>query len=35
LWDVSGLPYSKLIDRLIGLAVERHERRTRRAGRQR
>jgi D-alanine--D-alanine ligase len=35
LWDVSGLPYSKLIDRLIDLAVERHERRTRRAGRQR
>lgn len=26
LWKASGLPYSELIDRLIGLAVERHER---------
>jgi D-alanine-D-alanine ligase len=26
LWEVSGLPYSKLIDRLIELAVERFER---------
>ena len=24
LWEVSGLPYSKLIDRLIELALERH-----------
>jgi D-alanine-D-alanine ligase len=35
LWEVSGLPYPKLIDRLIELALERQERRTRRAGRQR
>jgi D-alanine-D-alanine ligase len=35
LWEVSGLPYAKLIDRLIELALERHERRARRAGRQR
>ncbi|MCU1429244.1 MAG: D-alanine--D-alanine ligase [Actinomycetia bacterium] len=35
LWEVSGLPYPKLIDRLIELALERHERRARRAGRQR
>jgi D-alanine-D-alanine ligase len=35
LWEVSGLPYSALLDRLVGLALERHERRARRAGRQR
>jgi D-alanine-D-alanine ligase len=35
LWDVSGLPYPELLDRLIELALERHERRVRRAGRQR
>ena len=35
LWEVSGLPYAALLDRLIDLAIERHERRTRRAGRQR
>jgi D-alanine-D-alanine ligase len=35
LWDVSGLPYPKLIDRLIELALERHDRRAKRAGRQR
>ena len=35
LWEVSGLPYAELIDRLIELAFERHERRRRRAGRQR
>jgi D-alanine-D-alanine ligase len=35
LWEVSGLPYDALIDRLITLALERHERRARRAGRQR
>ena len=29
LWDVSGLPYPKLIDRLVELAVERHARRER------
>jgi D-alanine-D-alanine ligase len=31
----SGVPYPELIDRLIELAFARHERRTRRAGRQR
>jgi D-alanine-D-alanine ligase len=35
LWEASGLPYSALLDRLIDLAVERHARRARRAGRQR
>jgi D-alanine-D-alanine ligase len=35
LWEASGLPYAELLDRLITLAFERHERRTRRAGRQR
>jgi D-alanine-D-alanine ligase len=35
LWEVSGLPYPELIDRLIDLAVARHARRARRAGRQR
>ena len=35
LWDASGLPYSQLLDRLIDLAVERHDRRAARAGRQR
>jgi D-alanine-D-alanine ligase len=29
LWDVSGLPYPKLIDRLVELALERHDRRQR------
>jgi len=35
LWEVSGLPYPDLLDRLIDLAIERHERRASRAGRQR
>ena len=35
LWEVSGLPYPQLLDRLIDLAFERHERRAQRAGRQR
>ena len=35
LWEVSGLPYPALLDRLIELAFERHARRARRAGRQR
>jgi len=35
LWEVSGLPYPKLLDRLIELALERHARRERRAGQQR
>ena len=29
LWEVSGLPYSKLLDRLIELALERHRDKTR------
>ncbi len=35
LWEASGIPYSELLDRLIGLALARHDRRARRAGRQR
>jgi D-alanine--D-alanine ligase len=35
LWELSGVPYAKLIDRLVDLAFARHERRRRRAGRQR
>jgi D-alanine-D-alanine ligase len=35
LWEASGLPYSALLDRLIDLALVRHERRSRRAGQQR
>ncbi len=35
LWQESGVPYSELLDRLIELAIERHDRRARRAGRQR
>jgi D-alanine-D-alanine ligase len=35
LWAESGVGYSELLDRLVTLAIERHERRTRRAGRQR
>ena len=35
LWALSGVPYPELLDRLIAHARERHERRTRRAGRQR
>ena len=35
LWEVSGLPYSQLLDRLIELAIERHARRARRGGKQR
>jgi D-alanine-D-alanine ligase len=29
LWDASGLPYPRLLDRLIGLALERHARKRR------
>jgi D-alanine-D-alanine ligase len=29
LWEASGIPYSELIDRLIQLAIERHEDKTR------
>ena len=35
LWAESGVPYSELLDRLIALALARHERRVQRAGRQR
>ena len=35
LWEASGVPYSALLDRLVDLALARHARRTRRAGRQR
>ncbi|HEY3240510.1 MAG TPA: D-alanine--D-alanine ligase family protein [Acidimicrobiia bacterium] len=35
LWEVTGLPYAALLDRLVGLALERHERRRDRAGRPR
>ncbi len=28
MWEASGLPYSKLIDRLVELAIERHDRRS-------
>jgi len=28
LWEASGLPYDRLIDELVMLAIERHERRT-------
>ncbi|HEX6313196.1 MAG TPA: D-alanine--D-alanine ligase family protein [Acidimicrobiia bacterium] len=35
MWQESGVPYPVLLDRLIDLAFERHERRARRAGRQR
>jgi D-alanine-D-alanine ligase len=35
LWEATGIPYSVLLDRLIDLALERHTRRTRRAGKQR
>jgi D-alanine-D-alanine ligase len=28
LWEASGLPYGKLIDELVALALERHERRS-------
>jgi D-alanine-D-alanine ligase len=35
LWEVSGLPYPALLDRLIELARARHARRERRGGRQR
>jgi D-alanine-D-alanine ligase len=35
LWEVSGIPYAALLDRLIELAIARHARRARRGGRQR
>ncbi|MGZ4736745.1 MAG: D-alanine--D-alanine ligase family protein [Acidimicrobiia bacterium] len=35
LWEASGVPYAELLERLIDLAIRRHARRTKRAGRQR
>jgi D-alanine-D-alanine ligase len=35
LWEATGLPYPALLERLIELAIERHARRTQRAGRPR
>ena len=35
LWEAAGVPYDELIDRLVGLALERHARRTGRVGRRR
>ena len=35
MWAASGVDYAALLDRLIDLAVARHDRRARRAGRQR
>ncbi|MCU1459891.1 MAG: D-alanine--D-alanine ligase [Actinomycetia bacterium] len=35
LWSVSGLPYPQLVQRLVELAIARHDRRARRAGHQR
>jgi len=35
LWEVTGVPYPELLDRLVALALERHERRAVRAGRPR
>jgi D-alanine-D-alanine ligase len=35
LWALSGVPYPELLDRLVELALDRHARRARRAGRQR
>jgi D-alanine-D-alanine ligase len=35
LWQVTGVPYPELLDRLVALALERHERRAARAGRSR
>jgi D-alanine-D-alanine ligase len=35
LWQESGVSFSELLDRLISLAIARHDRRERRAGRQR
>jgi D-alanine--D-alanine ligase len=35
LWEATGVPYAELLDRLVALALERHERRAERAGRPR
>src|SRR5262249_40431140 len=29
LWEISGIPYSELIDRLIALAIDRHKEKSR------
>jgi D-alanine-D-alanine ligase len=33
LWEASGVPYAQLVDRLVELALERHERETKRSAR--
>jgi D-alanine-D-alanine ligase len=35
LWELSGVPYPRLVERLVELALERRARRARRAGRPR
>ena len=35
LWEATGVPYAKLLDRLIELALERDRRRQARRGKQR
>lgn len=35
MWEASGVPYAELIDRLVQLAVDRHDRRSTRIGRPR
>jgi D-alanine-D-alanine ligase len=35
LWEATGVPYPELIDRLVALAVARHQRRAGRVGRAR
>jgi D-alanine-D-alanine ligase len=35
LWQASGLAYADLLDRLVALGVERHDRRSGRLGRER
>jgi D-alanine-D-alanine ligase len=32
LWEASGVPYASLLDRLVDLALERHDRSRRRGG---
>jgi len=33
LWELSGVPYPELVDRLVQLAIERHARRSTKIGR--
>jgi D-alanine-D-alanine ligase len=33
LWELSGVPYPDLVDRLVQLAIERHSRRSAKIGR--